>query len=54
MLDELLSVAVFEPLLEDNDVVMVLRADLNPTARMLGEEIERHRQRHRGVSNVSD
>ncbi|MBS1825406.1 MAG: hypothetical protein JST93_08810 [Acidobacteria bacterium] len=54
LLHELLSVAVFEPLFEDNDVVMFLKANLNPTARMLVEEIERHRQRHRGVSNVSD
>lgn len=56
LLHELLSVAVFEPLCEDGDVVMALKANLNPTARMLVEEVERHRHRQerRGVSDVSD
>ena len=44
MLHDLLSVATVEPLCEDNDVVRVLKPNLNPTARILVEEIERHRQ----------
>lgn len=51
-LHELLSAAVIEPLCEDPDVVPILKANLNPTARNVVEEIERHRQRHRGESNV--
>lgn len=53
-LHELLSVAVFEPLCEDADVVPVLRANLGPTARTLVEEIERFRQEHHGDPNVPD
>ena len=54
LLHALLSVAVFEPLCEDKDVVLVLKANLNPTACALVEEIERHRQGPRGESNVPD
>jgi hypothetical protein len=45
-LRELLSVAVFEPLCEDADVVPILRANLAPAALTLVEEIERFWQSH--------
>jgi hypothetical protein len=45
-LHELLSVAVFEPLCEDTEMVPILKSNLGPTALNLVERIECYRQAH--------